>query len=319
MAESDLQHASVKSALRIMDVASELRRQRARAAGQLNIDQAKAEIRERIRATAELTGEPLSDGEIEAAIEHYFSGLYRFKKPARNLSYYLARLYVARRSVFCRVVLPVLLAAAVFAGWRLWQELKEAKRLALIEQQLEKLPERGNRLYQSALQLARSDAAREAAASQLARLKAAGAAGDLEQLRSAVAGIEALIGRLRQEYEVRVASGPSQKSGIDRYYTDKRGQRVSGYYLIVYARDRSGEQVPVSILNSENNLQEKVLYWGERVPKEVYERVRQDKLDNGVIDEPRFGRKRQGELEMEVMIKDAAGKPLEREAQITEW
>ena len=72
----ETKQSDLKSILRIMDVASELRRQRELAEGELNIETEKEKIREKIRQTAELTGEDLTEEEINVAIKNFYDGLY---------------------------------------------------------------------------------------------------------------------------------------------------------------------------------------------------------------------------------------------------
>ena len=55
------------------------------------------------------------------------------------------------------------------------------------------------------------------------------------------------------------------------------------------------------------------------MPFDVYERVRLDKQDNGVIDQNVFGKKERGRLEERVTLFLDNGDPLPRAGRITRW
>ena len=55
-----------------------------------------------------------------------------------------------------------------------------------------------------------------------------------------------------------------------------------------------------------------VIRFGVRVPQSVYEAVKADKLDNGIIDDNVFGQKRRGRRAPEYRLQTAGG-------MITEW
>jgi len=107
---------------------------------------------------------------------------------------------------------------------------------------------------------------------------------------------------LRSQYRVRIVNRKGVKSGIDRIFTDTSGSRVSGYYLVLEAVDRSGNLVSRNIRNSETGSTESVKMWGEEVPREVYEFVKNDKLDNGIIDQDLFSLKSSGYLSEEIVF-----------------
>ena len=87
---------SLAETLRIMDVASVLRREREQAKRALSIDQVQDQLRHRLQAAAEVTGEAVTPAEIDAAIRHYYANLHAFGEPPRNLSWFLAHLYIRR-------------------------------------------------------------------------------------------------------------------------------------------------------------------------------------------------------------------------------
>ncbi|MEK6800496.1 MAG: DUF6384 family protein, partial [Nanoarchaeota archaeon] len=158
----------------------------------------------------------------------------------------------------------------------------------------EEASQRGESLYQEAKQLA--------------------ASADVSRLSETVSQLQILDNILNQEYTLRIVNRSGVRSGIDRYYTDQGGKRVSGYYLIVEAIDSKGNALQMDIRNEESGQTERATMWGERIPNEVYERVKEDKLDNGIINDDVVGRKKKGYLKEEMTMRD-----LIKQGQITRW
>jgi len=473
--------ADVKAFLKIMDVATAVRQQREQVSKHLDIEEQKKDIIKRLKATYEVTGEKLTDEEIEAAIDSFFSGLYSFKEPEKDFSYKLAEKYIDRGRIFRTYVAPGLVAAGVItvtvlgalairssykhgqeekvekaveqaykrkniferqikglqandaAGldkivseafitlsntgfffqnycpegvadkhvtqenykevgeklenvkaslisveYRLkkgselvsyeqglvsekktldlqikeirdmkppWQlkkkaemfysegivavesrELEQARQysrqLAEIKTSTQKfavLPDQVEKLYTSIKSVAKEDKAIETANGYYKDAQTHIESGDVDLLNASVLQLKDLDALLRQEYTLRIVSRRGVKSGIDRYYTDERGRRASGHYLILEAVNSRGQTMPIRIMNEENGRTQAVNMWGERVPNAVYERVKRDKLDNGIINNNIFGKKQKGYLEPVVIMEDTKGKILERAGQITRW
>lgn len=142
---------------------------------------------------------------------------------------------------------------------------------------------------------------------------------DADNAKLIISDLNSKYSLLQQEYQVRIVNKPGVKSGIDRYFTDSEGTRVSGYYLIVEAVDSNGNILPRDVFNSENGEKEKVYMWGEEVPLEVYERVKNDKLDNGIIDNNIFANKPRGYTKEQTVFVDNQGKILSELGEITKW
>ena len=158
----------------------------------------------------------------------------------------------------------------------------------------EEASQKGNALYQEAKQLVVS--------------------ADVPRLSQTVSQLQNLNTILNQEYTLRIVNRSGVRSGIDRYYTDQSGKRVSGYYLIVEGIDFKGNVLQMDIRNEENGQIERVIMWGERISQEVYERVKKDKLDNGIINNDVVGKKNRGYLKEEITMQG-----ITKQGQITRW
>lgn len=137
-------------------------------------------------------------------------------------------------------------------------------------------------------------------------------------LRAGDSGLaEPLVRRLAQTavqlalaYELRIVSAPGVRSGVWRYPVDNPKGR--NYYLVVEAIGDDGAALSVPISNEETGTIETVSRYAVRVPEAVYEAVKADKLDNGLIDDGLVGIKRRGALDVEFRKPVAGG-------YITRW
>lgn len=93
------QKLTLEQTLRIMDVATTLRKEQAVVEQQLNIEQTKAMLRQRLLDAAKVTGEPLTEEQVDLAIEHYYDKLHVFEEPEWSLELALAHVYVMRNKI----------------------------------------------------------------------------------------------------------------------------------------------------------------------------------------------------------------------------
>lgn len=135
-------------------------------------------------------------------------------------------------------------------------------------------------------------------------------AGDIKNAESPVARLEDFAAMLAQAYELRIVSRPGSQSGIWRYPVDNPQGR--NYYLVVEAIGEEGMPLPLAIDNEETGKRETVSTFAVRVPESVYEEVKSDKQDNGLIDHALVGVKRRGELNIDYQVDIAGG-------NLTEW
>jgi hypothetical protein len=304
--------------LKILDAASAMRRERELVAEQLSADEYHARLRERLLEAAKATGDPVKPEEVDAAIRLYFERLHAYSDPPMSLAVVLAHAYVRRGAI---LAWTVGILAAGFCFWALF--LNPGSPFGIVGARERGVARAWGRVEKE-LAVARANAADSTASARLeglaVRAEALRAQGDAAKLDAVADEAESIAKELESEYVIEVVHGPGEKSAVDRYYTDEAGKRISGYYLIVEARDPRGRPVKVSIRNGEvDNRTDLVSRWAERVPLEVYERLRADKQSDGRLDEYVFGSKKRGVLSVEVEMRGPDGVPLRRLGQITEW
>lgn len=325
--------------LRIMDVASTLRRGRESAEAQLDVATAKERLRERLLATAAAAGETVTPAEVDAAIERYFATQHTYADPPPSWRRFWAHLWVLRRGC-----LTLLILFGIVVGGSIWlvgtiagkSPVRSAPRAEVPSSatphgttppqpqpqppppQVTQLAAAWTAFQQvatAAAKLAADVDARSRVQSASAVGEAAHAASDLGRLQQARQRLDELVTRLEEEYTVTVVDRPGERSGIDRYFEGK----LSGYYLIVEAKTADGRALSRRITNGETRRTSSVTKWGEQIPEGVWQRIVADKKADGVVDEALFARKERGRHDETVVLDDGKGKPLRRGRQITEW
>ena len=130
---------------------------------------------------------------------------------------------------------------------------------------------------------------------------------DFGQARAAAVALAELKARLETEYTIRIQS---DRSAVWR--VPDRNPQARNYYLLVGAIDPGGRALALPIKNEENGRTSTVRIWGIRVGEDVFERVRADKQDDGIIQASTVGVKRRGCLAPEYTIPVLGG-------AITSW
>jgi hypothetical protein len=313
---------SLEEMTRIMDVAATLRKERAIADQQLNIDQIKAKLRERLMEAAKVSGDPVTEQEIAVAVEQYYDRLHEFREPPANFQKFLAHLWVLRSSIFkalagiaaAAAVIWGLLAAGILPGEARDRRLA-AERTTAVAAAYYDVERAAEAIDQMAIE---EDAKRDVAA-LVASARAARVAGDAEALGELSTNIAALQAELELEYTLFIASRPGEQTGFDRVWRDEQGTRAPRLFVIVEARDAAGNPVSVPVENRESGRIERVSRWAEQVPEEVYDRLKADKEADEVLDEHVFAVKRRGMRRLDVRLPGADGAPLARQGQLTSW
>lgn len=113
-----------------MDVAATLRKERALVDAQLNIQQIKAALRERLLEGAKISGDPVTAAEIDAAVEQYYSQLHEFRDPPASFAKFVAHVWVLRATLIKAAI------AAVAATGMLWSVLALMLLLALFPREV---------------------------------------------------------------------------------------------------------------------------------------------------------------------------------------
>jgi hypothetical protein len=154
------------------------------------------------------------------------------------------------------------------------------------------------------------DSALDSAAALEGEARRALAAFDGTAARGAAEKLEALQALLRQSYEIRIVQADDVPSGVWRIPEVNPSAR--NYYLIVEAVEPGGSAIDMTITSEESRKTSTVKRWGVRVSQDVFDTVRRDKSDDGIIQNDRVAEKKRGMSAPEWAIPAPPG-------AITEW
>lgn len=294
-----------------MDVVDTLRQDARIVERELNDETRRSELIERLRQLYRGQGIEVPDHILEEGVKALEERRFVYEPPTPGPMVWLATAYVTRWDWGKLLGGGLAVLFAIWLGWQavyVWPQARqaEATRIELSAT----LPERLNTAYET-IDAETDDEAVLARAGQLRDAGLAAAkAGQLEPSRKAAQDLSALLEELRLAFEVTIVSRSGELSGlwrIPRVNPDSRN-----YYLIVEAVDGNGSALEREILNEETRQRETVTKWAVRVPKSVFDRVQEDKLDDGIIQNAVIGEKRRGELEIDWRVDMRGG-------ALTQW
>ncbi len=145
---------------------------------------------------------------------------------------------------------------------------------------------------------------------QLATARQAIQSGELDQALSETGKLQQLLDVLQQSYTIRIVQGQGEQSGVFR--VPDVNQATRNYYLIVEAVTADGQKLELPVTSEETRQTSKVRKWGIRVPESVYNAVRDDKIDDGIVQNDTVAQKRRGALRPDWQIAVDGG-------AITQW
>ena len=286
-----------------MDIVDTLRHQEKIALGELGAKERRKALIEKLRRIYAEQGIEVSDAILEEGVRALEEERFEFKAEGTSWQRFLAKLYVRRGKLFAS--LPVALGLSL-GGYGLYYGLY----LYPASLQHESLKEQIDRHFKAIVILSKDNEATKLAQRLTKEAKAALQAGDLASAKIAQKRLKRLYEQLKQAYTLRIVQEPGAHSGIWRI--PPKNPQGRNYYLIVEAIDEQGRALNLEIENEETGKKEKVSRWGIRVPKEIYEAVRADKMRDGIVDKRIVGKKERGKINPDYYIDVAGGK-------ITRW
>jgi hypothetical protein len=278
-----------------MDVVDTLRHAETLVERELSAEDRAVQLKQRLREIYAGQGivvpEHILEQGVAALEEHRFAYRPTPPGPARSL----ATLWVTRARWGRPLAFALGLLVLLGGGWWFGVHLPaEQARIAERQELEEGLPRALRAEHARVLATTQEAAPRERAARLLAEGEAAARAGALGDARARLASLQELQQVLAQDYAVRIVSRPGEPSGVWR--VPEANPRGRNFYLIVEAVDRNGRPVEVPITSEEDGRTTRVSKWGLRVPAEEFERVRQDKLREGMVGQPVVGVKQAGQM-----------------------
>jgi hypothetical protein len=291
---ADAKPQSLDELMLAMDVVDTIRHSELLVARELGQGERDAALRDRLREIYRSQGIEVADRVIDEGIRALKESRFVYTPPPPSFARTLALLWVRRSRI---ALIAGVLFGALVLGWGAYQFGVVAPREQAAESaraELAALPGRLQTAYDAVLAEARVDEARTQADALLSDGQAALARGDGAGASMALAALERLRAKLVETYELRIVSRPGEASGVWRI--PEANPRGRNYYLIVEAIGPDGGPLTLPIQSEEEQETANVARWGVRVPEDVFESVRADKQDDGIIQNNVLGEKRRGEL-----------------------
>ena len=110
-----MSHLTLDETLRVMDVAREMREQRQTAEEMFRRDDLRSNLRAKLLRQARMSGDDVTEAEIDAAIGQYLETRHVYRDPPAGLQSFLAHAWVYRAQIFVASV-----ASAAAAGGLWW-------------------------------------------------------------------------------------------------------------------------------------------------------------------------------------------------------
>jgi hypothetical protein len=293
-----------------MDVVDTLRHQEQLVAEELGQDKRDETLKKRLRQIYESQGLEVSDRILDQGIQALKESRFVYAPPRPGLDTLLAHLWIRRWGVGAVAAGLVIVVLGLWV-WQDWQTAaaRRAAEAARIEV-TEELPEALRQAGEAATAAATDADARAAVEGLIATGEVAVSAGDAAAMRKAIADLDALRARLNQSYQLRIVARPGEDTGVFRI--PDVNPRARNYYIIVEAVGEGGELVALPVTSEEDGAVATVSKWGIRVPESTFLAIRDDKADDGIVQNNILGEKRPGTLALDYRM------PVEGGA-ITEW
>lgn len=299
-----------------MDVARAIRDEQLTVEQQFQIEETRAKIRERLIASAQIAGDRVTAAEVDVAIQLYFDNLNVYRDPPWGFQRIVAQLYVWRVRLVSAVAGVGLIGLGVWLAffnpampWSPQSRATQAVRQAELS---------ARTVLDRLSVFAKKDAAATRAIDELTKeFHAAEATENVAAIQQSQARMTELLVSLEEQYELQIVTGAGRYSLVTKEWL--KGEHALGYYAIVEARARDGRILSRTIADAETGKSRSVSEWGEQIPKEVYDRLRADKVSDGVLNETRFAEKLRGSLIEQVLLSGPDGQPVTRGMHITDW
>ena len=286
-----------------MDVVDTLRHQQLLVKRELDTDDRDQKMLQRLREIYAAQGIEVPDHVLQQGVDALKEGRFVYQPPASSFQVWLARLYISRG----RWGKPVLLVAGlILVLWLAYYFFVSGP----AGQARDALPGQIQAQYEQLLEQAEWETAIERSESLLLEGKSALQRQEMDEARQVLERMAVLQRDIELEYDIRISSHPGGRSGVWRI--PDANTMARNYYIIVEAVSRYGNLETVPVLNEEDGKVYRVKEWGLRVDEELFDRVAEDKTDDGIIQDNRFGVKKRGYLAPQYLMPTTG-------AAITRW
>jgi len=286
-----------------MDVVDTLRHREGLVARELDVEDRRVRLIERLREIYAAQGIDVSDEVLAQGVNALEEDRFSYTPPAESFQLRLARLYADRSrwgkpaAILLGFALVILIGYVLLVAIPNWREQAE-------------FPASLDTTFAQIVQIANESSTTDQAQALLQGARLSFDSEDYASANDQKAQLERLLGQLQLTYDLRIVSRPNELSGVWRVPDVNTNAR--NYYLIVEAIDSGGNRLRLPIESEEDGKTRSVRTWGLRVNEREFQAISADKRDDGIIQNGLIGRKVQGKLEPDYQIA-TSGK------RITDW
>ncbi len=294
-----------------MDVVDTLRHRQHLVERELGEAERDAQLIERLREIYTAQGIEVTDTILREGVAALKENRFVYTPPSPSFQISLARLYIQRGRIAKIGLAVIAVLAALWIGYQalvVWPAERAAEQAQVELSQT--LPSRIDAALTQIGAVARASGPVDTANQLAAEGRAAIAAGDASAARDAADRLDALLTDLNWEYDLRIVSRAGEMSGVWRI--PEANPQAQNFYLIVEAIAPDGSTLSLPVTSEETGRTETVDRWGVRVDEDVFNRVRDDKQDDGILQNDVVAVKERGLLQPTYELPVAGG-------SITEW
>ncbi|EAV45259.1 hypothetical protein SIAM614_18079 [Roseibium aggregatum IAM 12614] len=279
-----------------MDVVDTLRHEEGQVARELKSDERDAAMVERLRQVYASQGIDVPDHILKAGVEDLKRDRFVYSPPAAGFQRTLAMIYISRGTWSKWLAAAFAVVIVCIAAWYFIVKLPAQRAEADLLARLQALPATYSELV-GRIDTLTENTDIEATAERLATDgNLALSDGNNEAAFKAEADLRDLVGRLQEVFEVRIISREGVPTGVSRI--PESNPDTENYYIVVEAVDPDGKILDRKIVSEESSEAELVDKWGQRVSETIYNAVRRDKMEDGIVQKGVLGQKRRGELDI---------------------
>jgi len=295
---SDKAQAPLDDLMMAMDVVDTLRHQQSVVEKEIASGDRDAHMLARLKEIYASQGIDVPEHILKEGVEGLKQDRFVYKPPQRGFSRYLAQIYITRLtwSKWAGGALVALIVA--FGAWQFLVVGPQQRADAALQVELsEEIPQSLSELVARIDSLTSENTVLEEAQRLASAGQIAAADGNADAARTAVSDLRDLATRLNAVFKVRIVSRPDTTTGVERI--PDVNPESANYYLVVEAIGPDGNSLTRSITSEENSQTRDVTIWGQRVSKALYEQIRDDKMDDGIVQSTLLGEKRRGTLDID--------------------
>ncbi|AMN52839.1 hypothetical protein ACP90_10805 [Labrenzia sp. CP4] len=279
-----------------MDVVDTLRHEEGQVARELKTDERDAAMVERLRQVYASQGIDVPDHILKAGVEDLKRDRFVYSPPSAGFQRTLAMIYISRSTWSKWLAAAVAVVIVCIAAWYFIVKLPAQRAEADLLARLQALPATYTELVGRIDSLTENTEIEANAARLATDGNLALSDGNNEAAFKAEADLRDLAGRLQEVFEVRIISREGVPTGVSRI--PESNPDTENYYIVVEAADADGKILERRIVSEESSEAELVDKWGQRVSETIYNAVRRDKMEDGIVQKGVLGQKRRGELDI---------------------